>query len=82
MRAQHDQLRADIRADFAEFRQEIASLIHASESRLVDRIAKVDARVAEVDVRVANVKADLMKWSFVFWVGAVAAIAMLAGVLP
>lgn len=25
--------------------------------------------------------ADLIKWSFVFWVGAVAAIAMLAGVL-
>jgi hypothetical protein len=24
---------------------------------------------------------DLIKWSFVFWVGAVAAIAMLAGVL-
>ena len=25
---------------------------------------------------------DLIKWSFVFWVGAVAAISMLAGVLP
>jgi hypothetical protein len=25
--------------------------------------------------------ADLIKWSFVFWVGAVSAIAMLAGVL-
>jgi hypothetical protein len=31
--------------------------------------------------RIADVKSDLMKWSFVFWCGAVAAIAALAGVL-
>jgi hypothetical protein len=30
---------------------------------------------------VADVTADLMKWSSVFWVGAVTAIAMLAGIL-
>jgi len=74
MRTEHDELRAAIRADFAEFRSEMAALIQASESRMV-------ARIANVEVRVAEVKADLMKWSFVFWVGAVAAIAMLAGVL-
>lgn len=74
MRAEHEQLRAAIRADFAEFRHEMASLIHASESRLLERIGNVEVRVAEV-------KADLMKWSFVFWCGAVAAIAALAGVL-
>ena len=74
MRAEHDEKLAAIHADFAEFRHEIASLIQASESRLIDRIHGVE-------VRVADVKADLMKWSFVFWVGAVGAITALAGVL-
>ena len=103
MRAEHDELRASIRADFAEFRHEMAALIQASESRLIDRIHKevvtlgdrihavearldervgrVEVRVAEVKADVAGVKADLMKWSFVFWVSAVGAIAALAGVL-
>jgi hypothetical protein len=36
---------------------------------------------AKLEGLVERTKADLMKWSFVFWVGAVAAIAALAGVL-
>ena len=39
------------------------------------------AQFAAVRVEIAGVKSDLMKWSFVFWCGAVAAIAALAGVL-
>jgi hypothetical protein len=74
MRAEHEEKLAAIHADFAEYRHEMAELIQASESRLVERIHKVEVRVAEF-------KADLMKWSFVFWVGAVTAIAALAGVL-
>ena len=88
MRAEHDEKLASIHADFAELRHEI----QASESRVVERIHKlevtlgdrihgVDERLGRVEVRVAEVKADLMKWSFVFWVGAVTAIAALAGVL-
>lgn len=36
---------------------------------------------AALGTQLANAKAELMKWSFVFWVGAVLAIAALAGVL-
>jgi hypothetical protein len=36
---------------------------------------------AKLEGLVERTKADLMKWSFVFWVRAVAAIAALAGVL-
>jgi hypothetical protein len=36
---------------------------------------------AKVETEVGRAKSDLMKWSFAFWVGAVAAIAALAGVL-
>jgi hypothetical protein len=58
------------RSELAEFRREMV----AAMERLVER-------VHGVEVRLGDVKADLMKWSFVFWVGAVAAIAALAGVL-
>jgi len=55
--------RLQLRAELAEFRQQMAAM----EMRLSGQIA--------------DVKSDLMKWSFVFWCGAVAAIAALAGVL-
>jgi hypothetical protein len=70
MRAQHEESLAQIRTEFAQIR----ALITASERRS-------DERYADLKVSIADVKADLMKWSFVFWVGAVGAIAVLAGVL-
>ena len=81
MRTEHKQdmaaiaeLREDFRQEMAAMRQELVGLIQASEARLTDRIGRVELRVAEA-------KADLMKWSFVFWVTAVASIAGLAKVL-
>src|SRR5688500_2791803 len=58
---------AQVRADLAECKTEMLAAMHAMELRLADRIGRVES--------------DLMKWSFVFWVGAVAAIAVLAGIL-
>lgn len=82
VRADNDAFRTTIRADLAEFRSEVVAAIQASEARLADRIEmRLDARIASVQTQVAEVKADLMKWSFVFWVGAVGAIALLAGML-
>ena len=81
MRAEHEEKLAANNADFAEFRHEMAALIQASEARLVERIHGVDEHIGRVEVRLAEVKADLMKWSFLFWVGAVGAITALAGVL-
>lgn len=63
MRAEHRDLKASIRADFAELRQEM------------------NVGFARLETLIERRSADLIKWSFVFWVGAVAAIAMLAGVL-
>ena len=77
MRAENEQLRASIHADFARFHQEMLSEIRGSEARLVDRIHGVETKLGD---RIGDVRADLMKWSFVFWVGAVTAIATLAGV--
>lgn len=69
--------RAELRAEFADFRREMQVRFAAIDTRF-DR---VDQRFQTLEMKLADVKADLMKWSFVFWVGAVTAIAVLAGVL-
>ncbi|MEX1113079.1 MAG: hypothetical protein WED32_01340 [Patescibacteria group bacterium] len=66
MRAEH----AAFRADFAESRREVNA-----------RFDRMDERFQALEIKLGDVKAHLMKWSFVFWVGAVTAIAVLAGVL-
>jgi hypothetical protein len=70
MRAEHERSLAAMQAEFAAMR----ALITAFERRS-------DERFADLKVNIAEVKAELMKWSFVFWVGAVLAVAALAGVL-
>lgn len=42
---------------------------------------KMDAGFARLETLIERTRGDLMKWSFVFWCGAVAAIAALAGML-
>ena len=43
--------------------------------------ATLDDRVNKLRVDIERTRADLIKWSFVFWVGAVGAIALLADAL-
>lgn len=69
--AQFSNLRRGMDAAFAGFRHEMDARFAQFEATIVGRLeAKIEQRTA-----------DLMKWSFVFWVGAVAAVAALAGVL-
>lgn len=56
-----------LRADIAELRHEMRTAFATLEARMEARMAKSTS--------------DLLKWSFVFWIGAVTAIAALAGVL-
>jgi len=64
------ELRATMRADIAELRQEM----HVG-------FAKLHEEMAHLETRFERRFGDLIKWSFVFWVGAVGAIAALAGLL-
>ena len=69
-REERTRFRAEVRVEFSDVRRDVVALrqeMHAMEARLTALIA--------------NVKSDLMKWSFVFWCGAVTAVAALAGVL-
>src|SRR6266576_3322506 len=64
------ELRAELRADIAELRQEMRV-----------GFVKIHEEMAHLEIRFERRFGDLIKWSFVFWVGAVGAIAALAGVL-
>lgn len=92
MRAEFADFRGEMRAERAsmrdEWRGEIAALFErqraetgAAFQRLHSEIANVRQDHVTLSARVEQVKSDLMKWSFLFWVGAVGAIAALAGVL-
>lgn len=96
MRAEHRELRDAVRADFAEMSQEMLAMearlterftaqIHAMDTRMGERIQAVEVdlgrRIGDVGKEVERSSANLIRWSFVFWVGAVAAIAALADVL-
>jgi hypothetical protein len=89
-------LRQEIVETNAGLRREIAETNAALRQEIVETNAGLRREIAETNaalrrdmtdgfaalgVQIANVRADLMKWSFLFWVGAVASIALLAGVI-
>ena len=43
--------------------------------------SEVRTEIARLETRIKRTKADLIKWSFLFWAGAIASIAVLAGLL-
>ncbi len=75
-----DEIRADharSEARFADFRREVLARF----DQVDRRFERVDDRMLALDTKLSDVTSDLMKWSFVFWCGAVASVAALAGVL-
>ncbi len=63
-------------------RAELRELNELNFARFEARLMQFEATiVGRLEAKIEQRTADLMKWSFVFWVGAVAAIAALAGVL-
>ena len=53
----------------------------ATRADLAELRQELHAGLGSLETKLEQRTADLMKWSFVFWVGAVGAIAVLAGVL-
>lgn len=79
-----DEIRADraqFTAEFTATLEELRREMHARFEQVDRRFERVDDRLLALDAKVGDVESDLMKWSFVFWCGAVASIAVLAGVL-
>lgn len=60
---------------------ELRGDLHGLEIKLRGDLHGLESKVDRLEVKLEQRSADLIKWSFVFWVGAVGAIALLAGVL-
>jgi hypothetical protein len=69
---------ASLRQEFGGMRQDMADL----RQEMQVGFANLRLEMAQMEARFERRMSDLIKWSFVFWVGAVGAIATLAGVLP
>jgi hypothetical protein len=65
MDARFGEFRHQVRADLSEHRRETEA-----------SIAEVKLAVAAVDAKIDRRYADLLKWSFVFWCGTFAAVAL------
>lgn len=81
MESQRAEWREAMRADFAELRQEMQVSFAELRQEMQVGFANLRQEMAQLEARFERRFSDLIKWSFVFWVGAVAAIAMLAGAL-
>ena len=71
----------EARADLADLRQNLHALDTKTQVGFAQLRQEMHSGLAGVETKLEQRTADLMKWSFVFWVGAVGAIALLAGVL-
>ena len=94
--AQRAELRELNELNFGRFEARLSELSRHMDARFTQVDARftqledtMDARFAQfeativgrLEAKIEQRTADLMKWSFVFWCGAVAAVAALAGVL-
>ena len=69
------------RADIAELRHEMQVGFARVDAKFATMDAKFEARFGALEALIERRSADLMKWSFAFWIGAVVAIAVLAKVV-
>ncbi len=79
--AQRPELRELNELNFSRFDARFGQL-EARFGQLEAGLEQLEARiVSRVEAKIERRFADLLKWSFVFWCGAVASVAALAGVL-
>jgi len=76
------QVRQEMDTGLAQVRQEMRAGFAAYDTKLAAYHEDMRVGFAHLETRFERRFGDLLKWSFVFWVGAVGAVAMLAKVLP
>jgi hypothetical protein len=80
LRGDLNELRHEMRLGFARVDARFANLEKTIEG-LSDLARTTDKRIGDLERLIEKRTGDVMKWSFAFWIGAVGAIAALAGVL-
>jgi hypothetical protein len=79
--AQRVELRELNELNFARFDARLSASVTELRQEMQAGFGGVRQEMAQLETRLERRMGDLIKWSFVFWVGAVGAIAALAGVL-
>ena len=77
-----------IRGDIAELKQamlamdaNISQKVLAMDAQMLTMEVRLTEKIGALDAKISEKYSGLLKWSFLFWVGAVGATAGLAGVL-
>ena len=79
--AQRAELRELNELNFSRFDARLTEARETMRADLAELRQTLQVGLSSVETKLERRSADLIKWSFVFWVGAVGAIAVLAGVL-
>jgi hypothetical protein len=79
--AQRSELRELNEANFARFAALLNEKFGELRGEFSSQSHRLEMRIDQLEIKLEQRSADLIRWSFVFWVGAVGAIALLAGAL-
>ncbi len=60
--------------EVARLESRIAEEVSKLNQRITDEVARLESRIARLETRIADVRADLVRWMFVFWVGQIGAL--------
>ena len=67
---------ATYRSDLREINEaNFARFMASVDQRFAEQDARIDKRFAAVDARFAELRADLLKWMFIYWSGTMLALA-------
>ncbi len=78
LRKEIQQVEAVLRKEIQQVEAALRKEIQQVEATLRKEIQEVKVEIQEVKVEIQEVKVDLLKWSFAFWLGAVA---ILSGIM-
>ena len=67
-------VRNELKGDIDSMRNELKGDIASVRNELKDDIASVRKEMADLAVRMEKIRADTIKWMFIFWAGQLAAI--------
>ncbi len=68
-------LEARVEQRLGTFEKKVGARIGAFEAKVTKQIAALDQRVVGLDQRISGLRAELIKWMFVFWIGTLAPLA-------
>ncbi len=77
LRAADARLEARMEAGFADVRQEIADVRDDLEQQIANLRADLKQQIADLRPQIVSVQGELIKWTFLFWLGTIGIVLLL-----